>query len=144
MQGYGSQVVAVYNATMRDHSADIRALRRQSNAAIAALDPQYVASFMSEDVEVAVAGGPVLRGRTANLDAWDAQMRTKGFGGYVRTPEQVIVDPSATTAREVGHWVGRWRVNGRAHEQAGRYTAEWKRGAMGWEIVRETFTEDVG
>jgi len=135
-------VPGVYVQRMRDHSADIRALRKQSNAAIAALDPQYVASFMSEDVEVAVAGGPVLRGRAANIDAWEAQMRAKGFGGYVRPPEQVTVDPSGTSAREVGHWVGRWRMNGRAHEQEGRYTAEWKLGAMGWEIARESFTED--
>ncbi|MFN7457361.1 MAG: nuclear transport factor 2 family protein [Gemmatimonas sp.] len=127
---------------MRDHAADIRALRKQSNAAIAALDPQYVASFMSEDIEVAVAGGPVLRGRPANIDAWETQMRAKGFGGYVRTPEQVTVDTATGTAREVGHWVGRWRVNGRAHEQEGRYTAEWKLGARGGDIAREAFTED--
>ena len=129
---------------MRDHAADIRALRKQSNAAIAALDPQYVASFMSEDVEVHVAGGPTLRGRAANIDAWEAQMRAKGFGGYVRTPEQVTVEASGTIAHEVGHWVGRWRMNGRAHEQEGRYTAEWKLGAMGWEIVREAYTEATG
>ena len=127
---------------MRDHAADIRALRRQSNAAIASLDAPYVTSFMSEDIEVAVASGPTLRGRAANLEAWEQQMRAKGFGGYVRTPEQVTVDPVTGTAREVGHWVGRWRVNGRAQEQAGRYTAEWRLGSMGWEIAREAFSAD--
>lgn len=129
---------------MRDHAADIRALRRQSNAAIASLDAQYVVSFMSEDVEVTVAGGQLLRGRTANIDAWEAQMRAKGFGGYVRTPEKITVDLEAKTAHEAGHWIGRWRVNGRAHEQEGRYTAEWTLGTMGWEIARELFTEDAG
>jgi ketosteroid isomerase-like protein len=129
---------------MRDHAADIRALRKQSNAAIASLDAQYVTSFMSDDVEVAVAGGVVLRGKAANIDAWEAQMRAPGFGGYVRTPEQVTVDLEAKTAHEVGHWIGRWRVKGRAHEQEGRYTAEWTLGAMGWEIAREVFTEEDG
>jgi ketosteroid isomerase-like protein len=129
---------------MRDHAADIRALRKQSNAAIASLDAQYVVSFMSEEVEVTVAGGPVLRGRVANIEAWETQMRAKGFGGYVRTPEQVTVDLESKSANEVGHWVGRWRMNGRAHEQEGRYSAEWKLGAMGWEIARERFTEGDG
>lgn len=129
---------------MRDHAADIRALRKQSNAAIASLDAQYVTSFMSDDVEVAVAGGPTLRGRAANLEAWEQQMRAKGFGGYVRTPEQVTVDADTKMAREVGHWVGRWRMHGRAHEEEGRYTAEWRLGAMGWEITREVFTADGG
>lgn len=129
---------------MRDHAADIRALRKQSNAAIASLDAQYVTSFMCDEVEVIVAGGATLRGRAANLDAWEEQMRAKGFGGYVRTPEQITVSADTRTAREVGHWVGRWRVNGRAHEQEGRYTAEWRLGAMGWEITRETFMADGG
>ncbi|WP_396224002.1 DUF4440 domain-containing protein [Gemmatimonas sp.] len=129
---------------MRDHAADIRALRKQSNAAIASLDAHYVTSFMSESVEVAVAGGSALKGRAANFDAWDAQMRAPGFGGYVRTPEQVTVDLAAGVAHEVGHWVGRWRQKGRAHEQTGRYTAEWSLGALGWEIVRETFIADAG
>jgi ketosteroid isomerase-like protein len=131
-------------ASMRDHAADIRALRRQSNAAIASLDATYVTSFMGEAVEVSVAGGPVLTGRAANLQAWEQQMREPGFGGYVRTPEQVTVEPSGTRAHEAGHWVGRWRVKGRAHEQQGRYSAEWALGPMGWEIVREVFTADGG
>jgi ketosteroid isomerase-like protein len=126
---------------MRDHAADIRALRRQSNAAIAALDPHYVVSFMHEDVSVTVAGGTTLQGRAANFAAWEEQMRVKGFGGYVRTPERVNVEPPGTVAHESGHWVGRWRVRGHSQEQQGRYLAEWRLGAMGWEIVREVFTE---
>lgn len=126
---------------MRDHAADIRALRRQSNAAIASLDAHYVTSFMSEAVEVQVAGGPVLRGRAANFEAWDQQMRAPGFGGYVRTPETVTVDPDGTSATELGHWVGRWRVKGRAHQQEGRYTARWALSDMGWMITNEVFSQ---
>lgn len=124
---------------MRDHAADIRALRRQSNAAIAALDPHYVTSFMAEDVEVTVAGGPVLRGRAANHRAWEEQMADRGFGGYVRSPDLVTLSPDGTTATERGAWVGRWRVRGRVQEQHGRYVAEWRLGALGWEIARETY-----
>lgn len=124
---------------MRDHAADIRALRKQSNAAIAALDPDYVASFLHEDVTVAVAGGAVLRGRTANREAFAEQMATPGFGGYVRTPQQVLVQDTPLRATERGNWVGRWRVKGRVQEQQGTYTAEWVLGDMGWLIVSETY-----
>jgi ketosteroid isomerase-like protein len=124
---------------MRDHSADIRALRRQSNAAIASLDANYVLSFMSDDVEVHVAGGPVLRGKAANRDAWEKQMGETGFGGYVRTPESVTIAEDGRRASESGHWVGRWRVKGRSHVEEGRYTADWQLGALGWEIIKEVF-----
>ncbi|WP_053333591.1 YybH family protein [Gemmatimonas phototrophica] len=124
---------------MRDHSADIRALRRQSNAAIASLDANYVISFMSDDIVVQVAGGPELRGKAANREAWEKQMAETGVGGYVRTPDKITIADDGTHASEIGHWVGRWRVKGRAHVEEGRYTAEWQLGAMGWEIVQEAF-----
>ncbi len=126
---------------MADISATIRALRKQSNAAIASLDAHYVVSFMSEDIEVQVAGGPLLRGRAANQDAWEAQMQDRGFGGYVRSPEVVHVAPDGRTATERGQWVGRWRMGGRSREQHGQYSAEWRLGPMGWEITREAYVE---
>lgn len=125
---------------MADPASTIRALRRQSNAAIASLDANYVVSFMSDDIEVQVAGGPVLRGRSANHDAWETQMGEPGFGGYVRSPELVQIAADGRTATERGHWIGRWRVGGRSREQQGRYIAEWRLGEVGWEIARETFT----
>lgn len=124
---------------MRDHAADIRALRKQSNAAIAALEPDYVVSFMADDVTVAVAGGPVLVGRVANREAFAAQMAEPGFSGYVRTPVQVLVEMDPLRASERGTWVGRWRVKGRVHEQHGTYTAEWHFTEVGWLIARETY-----
>lgn len=125
---------------MRDHAADIRALRKQSNAAIDALDPDYVVSFQTEDVVVKVAAGPVLTGRTANRDAWAKQMATPGFGGYRRSPVLVIVAPDGREATEKGTWVGRWRTGGRVHEQRGTYEARWCLTDTGWMIAAEAFT----
>jgi ketosteroid isomerase-like protein len=124
---------------MRDHAADIRALRRQSNEAIAMRDAQYVASFMADDVVVNVAGGPALRGREANHRAFAEQMATPGFGGYKRTPEQILVDVATNTATERGTWTGLWRVKGRDQKQQGRYSATWRLEALGWVIAEETY-----
>ena len=126
---------------MPDHAADIRALRGRSNAAIAARDADAVAAFMADDVTVAVAGGPVLAGRPANRDAFAAQMAEPGFGGYLRTPEQVLLVHDPLRATELGTWVGRWRVQGRVHEQRGSYRAEWVHTPMGWYIASETYRE---
>jgi ketosteroid isomerase-like protein len=124
---------------MRDHAADIRALRKQSNAAIAALDPDYVVGFMAHDVRVEVAGGGTLVGRLANREAFAEQMESPGFGGYVRTPTQVLVQTDPLRATERGTWTGRWQVKGRTQQQQGTYTAEWRFGEMGWEIVAEQY-----
>ncbi len=123
----------------RDHVADIRRIREQSNAAIAARDAHWVVSYMSDDVRVRVAGGPELVGRDANRDAFAEQFADAAFAGYVRTTE--VVDVQDVRAHERGAWVGRWRTKSGLHEQRGRYTAEWSCGAMGWQIVNEVYRE---
>lgn len=67
----------------------VRALRAQSNDAIAARDVDGVVALMDSSITVAVAGGPVLTGIPANRSAWASQMAEPGFRGYVRTPRQI-------------------------------------------------------
>jgi uncharacterized protein (TIGR02246 family) len=129
---------------MTDAAAAIRALRERSNAAIAARDPDAIVALMTDDVRVAVAGGPVLTGRAANRDAFAAQMAEPGFGGYVRTPTQVLAGDDPARATELGTWVGRWRVRGRVHEQRGSYRAEWEHTAVGWRLRSEVYRDDAG
>jgi ketosteroid isomerase-like protein len=125
---------------MTDAAPLLHILRAQSNAAIAARDADRVVAFMTDDVAVHVAGGPVLRGLAANRRAWEEQMRAAGYGGYVRTPDQITVADGGTSATELGQWEGRWTVNGRLHTQSGRYSATWQLDAMGWRIASETFS----
>ncbi len=127
---------------MRDHAADIRALRKQSNAAIDSLDPDYVVSFMAEDVIVSVAGGPVLKGRIANRDAFAEQMADKRFGGYRRSPVLVLIEQDPLRAVERGQWVGRWRSGSRIAEQRGSYTASWRLTDVGWLIESEEYVPE--
>jgi len=125
---------------MTDPAVRIRALREQSNQAIAAHDADHTVSFMAPDVVVGVAGGPILVGRQASRDAFAEQFADITFVTYVRTTEQVtLADPMRATER--GRWVGRWRVKTGMHEQGGSYVAEWRVSKMGWLIHSETFCE---
>lgn len=124
---------------MSDVTQHIRRLRAQSNAAIAARDAGQVVSFMTPDVVVAVAGGPVLRGAEASRLAFMEQFAESNFVGYVRSPQHVHAQEPPQTATERGTWVGRWRSRGGEHIQSGHYTAEWAHSAMGWLICKETF-----
>lgn len=121
-------------------SDQIRALRAQSNQAIAAHDADRTVSFMAPDIVVGVAGGPTLTGRDASRVAFAEQFADRAFVTYVRTPEQVtLADPMRATER--GRWVGRWRRMAGMHEQGGSYVAEWRFSEMGWLIHSETFVE---
>jgi ketosteroid isomerase-like protein len=118
----------------------IRALREQSNQAIAAHDVDRTVSFMAPDVAVGVAGGPTLHGRDASREAFAEQFADKAFVTYVRTIDQIaLADPLRATER--GRWVGRWRLKAGMHEQGGSYVAEWRFSEMGWLIHSETFIE---
>lgn len=121
-------------------SDQIRALREQSNQAIAAHDVDRTVSFMAPDVAVGVAGGPTLHGRDASREAFVEQFADKAFVTYVRTIEQVtMVDSMRATER--GQWVGQWRLKAGMHEQGGSYVVEWRFSEMGWLIHSETFIE---
>ena len=120
--------------------AQIRALREQSNSAIAAHDADRTVSFMAPDIVVGVAGGPTLTGLDASRAAFAEQFADKAFVTYVRTTEQVtLADPMRATER--GRWVGRWRLKSGMHEQGGSYVAEWRFSEMGWLIYSEVFLQ---
>jgi len=123
-----------------DPSEQIRALRDESNRAIAAHDAERSTAMMADDVTVDVAGGPTLRGVTAVRDAFAEQFADKRFETYVRTPEQLTLE-TPQLARERGRWVGRWRTSAGRHEQGGRYEAEWRLVGEEWTIGAETFVE---
>lgn len=118
----------------------IRAIRAASNSAIAARDVERVVACMLEDVTVAVARGPVLKGREASRKAFAEQFAERAFAGYVRDATDVVIDASGTRATERGNWTGRWRHALREETMRGTYVAEWRHTEFGWFIQSETFT----
>ncbi len=139
VQDQGASCRLALTFDMNNSSAEIRALRAQSNLAIAARDAWRVVSLMESDVIVRVAGGPALRGVEASRLAFVDQFAERSFRGYERVADTVDVDAAALTATERGHWVGRWQAGTRLQEQRGSYVAVWTRTALGWRIRSETF-----
>ena len=129
---------------MTDPTAAIRAQRARSNDAIAARDPDGVTALMTDTVTVAVAGGPVLRGRAANRTAFAEQLADPAFRGYVRTPADVTLDATGLHATEQGHWEGRWQTRAGPLVQRGTYLATWTLTPVGWCIAAETFVPGRG
>ena len=124
---------------MTSPADQIRTLRAQSNAAIAARDADGVTALMSDTVSVAVAGGPVLRGRAANRAAFAEQMADPAFRGYVRTPASIEVAADGRHASEQGRWEGRWQTRAGPLVQRGAYEATWELTPLGWRLAAEQY-----
>lgn len=122
-----------------DAAVQLRALRAQSNAAIAARDVDGVVAVMDPEVRVQVAGGPLLAGREASRAAFAEQFADRAFRGYVRTPDEVAVDATGRRATERGRWEGRWRRGIREEVMRGGYVAEWRLAEGGWRIEKENY-----
>ncbi|MGV3710202.1 MAG: YybH family protein [Gemmatimonas sp.] len=125
---------------MKSQQDAIRAIRAASNAAIAARDADLVVACMLEDVTVAVARGPVLKGRDASRKAFAEQFAERAFAGYVREATDVSIDASGREATERGRWTGRWKYGSNEQVMRGTYEARWRHTEFGWFIQSEVFT----
>lgn len=122
----------------------IRALRAESNAAIAARDLDRITRLMLGSIVVSVAGGPRLTGREASRQAFADQFADRSFRGYVREPESITVHQPPVGATESGRWAGHWQAGLRKEEMRGAYVAEWRLTDDGWRIASEVFVSMPG
>lgn len=119
--------------------AAIRAVRAESNAAIAAHDVGRLAPLFTEDVVIVAGGGDSVIGRDATLRRFADAFGDEDFVDYVRTPEMIEVASYGVRAAERGHWVGRWRSPLGETRMSGAYLAHWVRPQGPWRIHAETF-----
>lgn len=133
--------VAVSAARSRPLSveAQIRALRAELNAAIAAHDvaamrKQYLPNFTIL---------PGSSGLPFDLSAFEkrigAGFADPTFVTYVRTPTRVTVGATGKRAAESGTWVGTWRKSDGLVRLSGVYQAMWLPTKDGWRLQNESF-----
>jgi hypothetical protein len=127
------------SAVMSEDIAEIRRLRAQSNAAIAAHRPKDVRRLLDDDYTAL----PGSSGRP--LDADQAEQRLAAafadptFVTYVRTPDWVGVASSGKRAAETGAWYGLWRKPDGKMRLSGFYQATWVPRAGSWRLLNESF-----
>lgn len=122
-----------------DDGATIRALRAESNAAIARHDVDGVIAVMREDAKIIVSANVLMPDRTAMRTAFEKTFADPDFVTFVRTPARIEPSTDGTTASEEGEWTGRWRSTCGGRTVTGRYLARWIRGTTDWQIASELF-----
>jgi ketosteroid isomerase-like protein len=126
-------------AAMSAAVGDIRALRAQSNAAIAAHRAEGVRRLLTDDYTAlpGSSGRPLTAAQTESRLA--VAFADPTFITYVRTPTRIVVAASGKRAAETGTWIGRWNNMDGEMRLTGIYQATWVPSGGGWRLLNESF-----
>lgn len=112
---------------------EIRALRSQSNAAIARHEAGVAVAIMRDDVKIIASSGRFIDGAPAMAQAFETIFSDPDFVTFVREPQSIEIGNS--TAVEVGRWDGRRRTG----VVRGAYMVRWQCDEVGWRIAAELY-----
>jgi type II secretory pathway pseudopilin PulG len=120
-------------------AGEIRRLRAQSNAAIAAHRAGDSRRLFADEYTAlpGSSGRPLTAEQTEQRLA--AAFADPGFVTYVRTPRRVEIAASGKRAAETGIWIGRWRKSDGEMRLTGIYQATWVPRPDGWRLLNESF-----
>ena len=136
-----SLLIILSNTTVfADGDAEkIRALRMQSNEAIARHDVQALRSFLNEDYVITISTGAIERSRDEHSSSFAQHFAEFPDVVYVRKPSAITISDAYPLAIEQGTWVGTRTAESGKLESGGQYTAAWKKTDGSWKIYSELF-----
>ena len=125
-----------YYVRLPAEEAKIRAVRAESNRAIAAGDVAGVSASLVDDFVVVIGDGTFFT-REEYISAFKFGFEQPSPLAYERIADEVLLSSSLPTAAEHGHWVGRL-PDGRVL-YTGTYMAMWRSIESGWKLRSEMF-----
>jgi ketosteroid isomerase-like protein len=133
--GSGVQIVGDKNA-----GRAVAAARQAFNAALETRTLGAVETVLTEDA-LLVPGdeAQLIRGRAAQLEAWQSIFTQMPDVAYVRAPARIEIGEDGQLAAETGRWHGAWSTDGMSMRYSGRYFAKWRFDGLDWRIEAETF-----
>ncbi|MBV9495038.1 MAG: nuclear transport factor 2 family protein [Acidobacteria bacterium] len=118
----------------------ILAAREAINRAIAARDPQTIASFLLPTYHVVTARSMHRDGQEASVKSWADLFAHDPAAVYTRIAEQIHINDGWGMAQEHGRWTGTITTKTGLLEVSGVYAAKWHLAAEGWRLEAEIFT----
>lgn len=116
--------------------AQILSQREASNKALRAFDHELNAKFSTDDAFITTGMGVLISGKD------EQEIYLKSLKGpkmyWVRTPDEVIVNPKTQLAWETGTWKG-YLENSDEVVVGGKYTAQWTKASGIWLIRSQLF-----
>lgn len=134
-----AMLLALQAVTANVDADAIRALRRESNAAIAAHDLARLRPLLMPDY----AGLPGSLGKPLSIEETEARLARAfadpTFVTYDRRSKRIEIAASRKRAIETGLWVGTWRKPDGLMRVSGRYQAFWAPSGGSWKLQNESF-----
>ncbi|KPQ16959.1 MAG: protein of unknown function containing DUF4440 domain [Algoriphagus marincola HL-49] len=110
--------------------------REASNTALRAFDEALNATFLTDDVLITTGAGTLISGKKELLEYIQEASGPRMY--WVRTPDEVIVNPETQLAWETGTWKGFVEGSEEA-EVGGKYSAQWTKKSGTWLIQSQLF-----
>jgi Domain of unknown function (DUF4440) len=122
-------------------TSTVRALRTESNAAIAAHDVARLRGVLDDDYHgIQGTSGALDSGGEATARSYgEEEFRDPTFVTYRRKPESIVAAQSGKRIAETGHWVGIWRKSDGPMRKTGIYLAMWIPSGSTWRLKSESF-----
>ena len=117
-------------------SDQILAQRKASNAALRQFDEDLNATFSTDDAFITTGAGTLLAGKKALQDYIKNASGPKMY--WVRTPDEIRVNPETKLAWESGTWKG-YYADSDTPVVGGNYSAQWTKKSGTWLIQSQLF-----
>lgn len=114
----------------------ILAQREASNQALRVFDEELEATFSTKEALITTGAGTLIAGKEA-LDAYIKSQKDPRMY-WIRTPDEVLVNPKTMLAWETGTWKG-YVVGSDEAVVGGKYSAQWTKTSGTWLIQAQLF-----
>jgi ketosteroid isomerase-like protein len=129
-------LLVTFSFAQEDEVAQILAKRNASNQAIRNFDHELNATFSTEDAFITTGLGVLISGKE------EQEIYLKSLKGprmyWIRTPDEVIVNPKTSLAWETGTWKGYYEDSDKP-VVGGKYSAQWTKASGSWLIHSQLF-----
>ncbi|TDQ17008.1 uncharacterized protein DUF4440 [Algoriphagus boseongensis] len=127
---------ASFTQTQDPEVTAILAQRQASNKALRNFDEELNDTFMTDDVLITTGAGMLISGKAALANYVPPVSGSRMY--WIRTPDEVIVNPETQLAWETGTWKG--YVEGSENPVVGgKYSAQWTKKSGLWLIQSQLF-----
>jgi ketosteroid isomerase-like protein len=129
-------LLVIFSYAQESEVSQILVQREASNQALRAFDEELNASFSTEDALITTGAGTLISGKMELMKYIQESTGPRMY--WIRTPDEVLVNPKILLAWETGTWKGYVEGSDEA-VVGGKYSAQWTKKSGTWLIQSQLF-----